>query len=153
MEEKIVVKRQGIEKEIFEKLKNKSREEQDRIMKDLAEKKRRIEMKKVKTEKEAKELETRLKKEEKERMETLQRQREIEDKLKEVEKKVFMGNEELDRASAEARELKRKKIELAEQKRREELMARQLAAQEEANIMIQEEYASLHEEAHDKTKS
>ena len=58
---------------------------------------------------------------------------------------------ELDRASAEARELKRKKAELADQKRREELMARQLAAQEDANIELQEEYESLHEEAHDKT--
>jgi kinesin family member 3B len=152
VEEKIVIKREGIEKDIFEQLKNKSREEQDRIMQDLAEKKRRIEMKKVKTEQEAKELEKRLREEERQRMETLQRQREIEDKLKEVEKKVFMGGEELDRASAEAREFKRKKIELKEQKRREELMARQLAAQEEANIMIQEEYASLHEEAHDKTQ-
>eukprot|EP00939_MAST-03C_sp_MAST-3C-sp1_P002201 g2201.t1 len=142
----------GVDPEMMDRLRNKSKGEQEKILREIADRKRSIEMKKVKTEEERAKLEKQLKREEDERRKQATALLKIQEEMAQLQKKVLVGGNALDKAAAEARELKRKKIELQERKLREERMACQLAAQEEDYMELQQDYDSLHEEATVKTQ-
>ena len=70
-------------------------------------------------------------------------------KLAAMQEKLVVGGKMLDKAAQAEEELRRAKIELEERERMEMNLAREL---EEANIMIEDQYASMQEEVEMKTK-
>lgn len=66
-----------------------------------------------------------------------------------MQEKLLIGGQVLDKAAKQEEELRRAQVELEERKRQEEALAREL---EEANLMIEEQYASMAEEVEVKTR-
>jgi len=66
-----------------------------------------------------------------------------------MQEKLLIGGQVLDKAARQEEELRRAQMELEERRRQEEGLAREL---EEANLMIEEQYASMAEEVEAKTR-
>lgn len=80
-------------------------------------------------------------------------QKALHENLAQLQAQVLVGgNERAMQAAKREDELRRKKLELEERKRQELLLARELAAKEESNLMREEQYQSLQEEAEAKTR-
>jgi kinesin family member 3B len=60
-----------------------------------------------------------------------------------MQEKLLVGGQVLDRAAKQEEELRRAQLELEERRRQEASLAREL---EEANVMIEEQYASMADE-------
>jgi len=140
------LQRMKLEKEkekqqIIEEMKQKSSEER----KALIEQQKKIEEERIKIENELKARHEALEKERKHKLE-------IERKLKELESKMVQGGQ-LEQVNAEQREeiLKQKQI-LEEKERREKQLRREMEEQQEKNLIIEEKYSSIQEEAAIKTK-
>jgi len=73
----------------------------------------------------------------------------IEAQLKAMQEKLLVGGQVLDKAAEQEEELRKAKVELEGRRQQEATLAREL---EEANIMMEEQYASMAEELEAKTR-
>ncbi|POM71429.1 Kinesin-like protein [Phytophthora palmivora] len=98
------------------------------------------------------ELELKLERERQQADELAAQQKVLLDRLAATQAKMLIGGEMMTKAAQQEDELRRTKLELEERKRQELMLARELAEQEESNLMREEKYQSLQEEAEAKAR-
>ena len=74
------------------------------------------------------------------------------DKLKQMEEKLISGGEMMTKASQQEGLLRKAEMELRLKQQQENMLSRELAEKEEANLQLEEHFSSLQEEVEVKTK-
>ena len=97
----------------------------------------------AKTDEERRKVEEQLAAHQSEAARALEEKRALEEQVAAMQAKLLTGGQVLDKAARQEEELRRAQIELEERRRQESGLAREL---EEANVMIEEQYASMAEE-------
>jgi hypothetical protein len=143
--EKIV----GVSEEKLKEVQEAAERERQEILRKQEAEKEALLMASAKTEEERAKLEAQLKRQHELQAEAAAEREALRLKLAAMQEKVVVGGKMLDQAAKAEEELRRAKVELEERQRMEKDLAREL---EEANMMIEEQYASMQEEVEAKTK-
>ncbi|KAF0682400.1 Aste57867_25488 [Aphanomyces stellatus] len=149
--EKVIIEK-GISEEEAKKIAEKAKQEIGDVRKQAQDELSAAAKDNALAEHNKREMELKLEMEAKQQEEMEKQQRALVLKLKSMEAKLLVGGEIMNKAAQQEDELRKTKLELEERKRQELKLARELAEREESNLMKEEQYQSLQEEAEAKTK-
>lgn len=145
----IVEKIVGASEEEIRALREKAEKERAELLAKAEEERRQLLLAAAKTEEEKQKVLADMKKKAKAAEAALAEKAALENQLRAMQEKLLVGGSVLDKAAEQEEELRRAMVELEERKRQEAALAREL---EEANVMMEEQYASMAEELESKTK-
>ncbi|KAF4316358.1 hypothetical protein BBO99_00006583 [Phytophthora kernoviae] len=149
--EKIVIEK-GISIEEAQAIAEKAQREKEEMLKKTRDDLALAAKDKAQAEHNKRELELKLERERQQAEELAAQQKVLLDRLAATQAKMLIGGEMMTKAAQQEDELRRTKLELEERKRQELKLARDLAGQEESNLMREEKYQSLQEEAEAKAR-
>lgn len=149
--ETIVIDR-GRSQEEAHALVEKTRKEKEEVLRKAHNEMSLIAKDKAIAEKDKREIELRLHLEEEAAREMEKEQNALVAKLASLQEKLLVGGEMITKAAQQEDQLRQKQLELEARKQQELRLARELAEQEEANLMREEKYQSLQEEADAKAR-
>lgn len=144
-----VEKHVGVSEEKVKELQEAAHREREEILKKQREEREALMLQSAKTEEERRKLEDELRRQAEQHAAAEHEREVLRQKLEAMQEKVLLGGQMMDKATAAEEELRRAKVELEERGRQEMSLAREL---EEANMLIEEQYASMQEEVEMKTK-
>lgn len=144
-----VEKRVGISEEEMRALQEAAEKERAELLSKAAEEQAVLVAAASKTEEERRKLAEEVASRAEEQARALAEKEVLAKQLTAMQEKLLIGGQVLDKAAKQEEELRRAQVELEERKRQEEALAREL---EEANLMIEEQYASMAEEVEVKTR-
>ena len=145
----IVEKIKGVSDEEVRALQEKANKERAEILARAEEERRQILMAAAKTDEERRKIEAQLSEQQVKHEKAVAEKSNLESQLQAMQEKLLMGGQVLDKAARQEEELRKAQVELEERRRQEASLAREL---EEANVMIEEQYASMAEELEAKTR-
>ena len=145
----IVEKIKGVSDEEVRALQEKANKERAEILARAEEERRQILMAAAKTDEERRRIEAQLSEQQVKHEKAVAEKSNLESQLQAMQEKLLMGGQVLDKAARQEEELRKAQVELEERRRQEASLAREL---EEANVMIEEQYASMAEELEAKTR-
>ncbi|RYG48580.1 hypothetical protein EON67_07470 [archaeon] len=143
------VKEVGVPEEEVERLRIRAEEERKELMERAAAEQATLLQRANTTEEERARLETEIKMRMEQHERAMAEKAALAAQLNAMQEKLVVGGQVLDKAAKQEEELRRTRLELEERRRRDEAMAREL---EEANLVIEEQYASMAEEVAAKTR-
>ncbi len=147
--ERVVEKMTGASEEQMKALRDKAAAERAELIAKAEEERRALLLAAAKTEEDRRRIETELSQRHTEAERALAEKRALEEQLRAMQGKLIVGSGVLDKAAKQEEALRRAQIELDERRHQEATLAREL---EEANVMIEEQYASMAEELEAKTR-
>lgn len=151
MAERIVekVKVVGLSEEEAAAIKEKAEKERAELLAKAEEERRQLLLAAAKTDEERRKIENQLTEQQAAHDRALVEKQTLENQLRAMQEKLLIGGQVLDKAARQEEELRKAQVELEERRRQESTLAREL---EEANVMIEEQYASMAEELEGKTR-
>jgi len=148
--EPVVVERtRGVSDEEVAALTEKANKERAELMARAEEERRQLLLAAAKTDEERRRIEAQLSEQQQAHNRAVAEKTNLESQLQAMQEKLLIGGQHMDRAARQAEELRKAQVELEERRRQEATLAREL---EEANVMIEEQYASMAEELEAKTR-
>lgn len=145
--ERLVENKQSEEE--LKALREKAEKERQELLSKAAEEQARLLQKASATEEERKKLEAEVQARAQEHARAEAEKEALAKQLSAMQEKLLIGGQVLDKAAKQEEELRAAQMELEERRRQEEALAREL---EEANLLIEEQYASMAEEVEAKTR-
>jgi len=133
-------------------LQEKAQKEKQDLQRKLEEKMAKLEAEKKLSEKEREDLIAKLKKENERALNAKQAKDALQQQLKSWEEKMIIGGLMMDKAAKQEAELRRKEVELEEQRMKERILARKVLENEEELLIKEDQYSSLRDEVDEKTK-
>jgi hypothetical protein len=124
-------------------IKAQAEKERAELLAKAEEERRQLLLAAAKTDEERRKIESQLAEQQKVHDRALQEKGHLETQLKAMQEKLLIGGTVLDKAARQEEQLRKAQVELEERRRQESTLAREL---EEANVMIEEQYASMAEE-------
>jgi len=150
--EKIVIENTGIGEEDVRMLEERAEAERKTIEKKAKAQMKAIRASQEKVAVEQRQLQEEIKKQEEHAAKIKEEEKTLNEKLKKMEEKLIQGGKMIDRAKQQEMELEAADRKLKEVQRQEMKLARELAEREEKNVMMEQEYTSMQEEAEAKSK-
>jgi kinesin family protein 3/17 len=147
--ERIVEKLVGVSEEEVAALRERATKERAELMARAEEERRQLLLAAAKTDEERRRIEAQLSEQQAAHDLAIAEKSNLESQLQAMQEKLLMGGQVMDKAARQEDELRRAQVELEERRRQEATLAREL---EEANVMIEEQYASMAEELEAKTR-
>ena len=135
-------------KEIQEKI----AKEKEAIRMKAEEERKQIEQQKHLAEEKKQQLLQALKEKEEAEHQARENQENMLKKLKNMEEKLIVGNKAMEQAMKQEKELQKARLELEEKRIQERRLAEELAAKEDAKLMMEKKFSSQNEELEDKKK-
>jgi kinesin family protein 3/17 len=142
----------GVSEEYLKELQQKADLEKEEIKRRAEQEMKELMERQDATEGDKRALKEKLEKESKARMDMENQRLTLQNKLKAMEEKLIVGGEMASKAAKQEAELRKAEQELAARKESELGLARQMAEQEEQNLLLEEKYGSLQDEVDAKTK-
>ncbi len=145
MAERVVekIKVVGMSEEEAAKLRAQAEKERQELLAKAEEERRQLLLAAAKTDEERRKIEAQLTQQQAAHDRALSEKQALQSQLSAMQEKLLMGGQVLDKAARQEEELRKAQVELEERRRQESNLAREL---EEANVMIEEQYASMAEE-------
>ena len=149
--EKVVYK-EGISEQKLKEIEEQTRKEKEQIRRQAEEEMEALRQAAARGEASLAEQKREVELQRAEREQALKQREMLAQKLKTMEEKLLIGGQLMDKAAKQEYELRQAQIELEERRRQELELARELEKREEANIMVEEQFETLQEEADAKTR-
>ncbi len=141
--ERVVEKLVGVSEEELQRLREKAEAERGALLAKAEEERRTLLLAAAKDQDERKRVEALLAAQQEAAAREREEARALADRLAAMQEKLLVGGEVLDKAHKQEEELRRAQLELEARRHQEAQLAREL---EEANVMIEEQYANMAEE-------
>ena len=141
--ERVVEKLVGVSEEELTRLRERAEAERAELLAKASEERRTLLLAAAKDQDERRRVEAQLAEQQEAAARDREEARLLHEKLAAMQGKLLVGGEVLDKAHKQEEELRRAQIELEERRHQEAALAREL---EEANVMIEEQYANMAEE-------
>ena len=142
----------GVSDEEMEKIKNEAESEKKVLMKQAQDDMKSLIDQQSRTVQEREELQAALDREASDKRKIEDQKEALMDKLKQMEEKLISGGEMMTKASQQEGLLRKAEMELRLKQQQENMLSRELAEKEEANLQLEEHFSSLQEEVEVKTK-
>ena len=139
----------GVSDEEVAALQEKATKERAELMARAEEERRQLLLAAAKTDEERRRIESQLSEQQVAHDRAIAEKSSLENQLQAMQEKLLIGGQVMDKAARQEEELRKAQVELEERRRQEATLAREL---EEANVMIEEQYASMAEELEAKTR-